>query len=123
MNYFLFNSLLIVVFLLFLYRIFNGYLTTVEINNKMTKYLKEKGKSQIEIYKLNLAEKLKYGVPTIWLLGQFYRLEPLLLKLEYVDSFKIEYKDSENKEWTKYVEVTFKNKEIISYSEFDSFEI
>ena len=70
-----------------------------------------------------MIEKLKYGVLTIWFFGQFYRLEPLILSLKYVDSFKIEYKDPKDREWTKYVEITFKNKGIISYSEFDSFEI
>ena len=70
-----------------------------------------------------MTEKLKYGVPSIWFLSQFYKLDNALLKLEYVDSFKIEYIGSNGKEWTKYVEITFNKKKIISYSEFDSFEI
>jgi len=77
----------------------------------------------IEAHKLTMTEKLKHGVPPIWYIGQFYKLEKVLINLEYVDSFKIEYTDSNRKEWTKYVEITFKKKKLISYSEFDSFEI
>lgn len=123
MNYLLFNISASVLFVLFLYRILNGHISKDEARNKLIDHLVNKGNSKIEILKLNTSEKLKYGVPVIWLLGQVYRLESFLLRLEYVDSFKIEYQALDGKEWTKYVEVTFKNKEIISYSEFDSFEI
>lgn len=123
MNYLLFNISASVLFVLFLYRILNGHISKDEARNKLIDHLVNKGNPQIEILKLNTSEKLKYGVPVIWLLGQVYRLESFLLRLEYVDSFKIEYQALDGKEWTKYVEVTFKNKEIISYSEFDSFEI
>jgi len=109
--------------LLFLYRLLNTYLTKEGINNEIIRHLSKEGHTHIEANKLSMAEKFKYGVPSIWFIDQFYKLDNALLKLEYVDSFKIEYIDSNRKEWTKYVEITFKQKKIISYSEFDSFEI
>lgn|SRR3989338_2026178 len=123
MNYILFNFVAVSFFLLFLYRLLNTYLTKEGINNEIIRHLSKEGYTHIKASKLSMAEKFKYGVPSIWFIGQFYKLDNALLKLEYVDSFKIEYIDSNGKEWTKYVEITFNQKKIISYSEFDSFEI
>lgn len=97
-------------FVFFLYRLLNTYLTIEGINNETIRYLSKAGHIHIEAHKLTITEKLKYGVPPIWYIGQSYKLDKAPINLEYVDSFKIEHTDSNRKEWTKYVEITFKKK-------------
>jgi hypothetical protein len=75
-----------------------------------------------DIYKLNLTEKIKYGVPiNIILRLNGYMFSFFSLKINTVR--KVELKDLNDNEQTKYIELVIKKRKLISVNEFDSYDI
>jgi hypothetical protein len=98
------------------------YIGEDKINKEIIEYYENKELTVINISKLNLIERMKYGVPIISIFRIYsYYFGLLSGKIDYVR--KIELIDKKENEYTKYVELFVQGKEIISFREFASCEI
>ena len=74
------------------------------------------------ISKLKIAEKIKYGVPLSSIFTPYYNSLGITdSKRSYAR--KVELTDKEENTYTKYVELVIDNSGLISFNEFDSYDI
>ncbi len=103
-------------------KIYYSYITKTQIDYLITEYYKNLQMNVIDIYKLNLTEKIKYGVP-INALIRFYGYFFTLFSLKIKPVRKVELKDKNDNEQTKYIELVIKKRKLILCKEFDSYNI
>ena len=103
-------------------KIYYSYITDTQIDYLITEHYENLKMNVVDIYKLNLTEKIKYGVPINFLLRLYgYLFSFFSLKINPVR--KIELKDLNDNEQTKYIELVIKKRELILCKEFDSYDI
>ena len=89
-----------------------------QIRNLLTEFYANKEMKVRAIYKLNLSEKLKYGV----IVNSILRIYSYFIPFYRINYFrKLEIVDCTENESTKYVEVSISNESLISCVEFDSY--
>lgn len=103
-------------------KIYYSYITKSQIDYLITEYYKNLQMNVVDIYKLNLTEKIKYGVP-INALIRFYGYFFTLFSLKIKPVRKVELKDKNDNEQTKYIELVIKKRKLILCKEFDSYNI
>ena len=103
-------------------KIYYSYITKTQIDYLITEYYKNLQMNVVDIYKLNLTEKIKYGVP-INALIRFYGYFFTLFSLKIKPVRKVELKDKNDNEQTKYIELVIKKRKLILCKEFDSYDI
>lgn len=97
------------------------YITETQINSLIKHHYENLNMNVVSIYKLNLTERIKYGVPINFLLRLYgYLFSFFSLKINPVR--KVELKDMNNNEQTKYVEMVVKKRKLILCKEFDSYD-
>jgi hypothetical protein len=103
-------------------KIYYGFITNPQIDHLIIEHYESLRISVAGINKLNLTEKLKYGVPINFFLRLYgYLFSFFSLKINPVR--KVELTDLNNKEQTKYIELVIKKRKLISIHEFDSYDI
>ncbi|MFB6342773.1 hypothetical protein ACE1ET_13675 [Saccharicrinis sp. FJH62] len=110
------------VFVLIIVKIYYSYISNAKVNFLITEYYAELKLNVLNIDKLNLTEKIKYGVP-INSLFRFYGFFFTIFSLKTKPVRKVELDDIKGNEFTKYIEVVIKKRKLISCNEFDSYEI
>lgn len=117
------NNVISVLLLIFLIiKIYYSFITDSQIDHLIIEYYKNQRIIVDDIYKLNLTEKIKYGVPLNLLLKLYgYIFSFFSLKINPVR--KVELKDLNAIEQTKYIELEIKKRKLISINEFDSYNI
>lgn len=103
-------------------KIYYSYITKTQIDYLISEYYKNLQMNVVDIYKLNLTEKIKYGVP-INALIRFYGYFFTLFSLKIKPVRKVELKDKNDNEQTKYIELVIKKRKLILCKEFDSYNI
>jgi len=103
-------------------KIYYSYITKTQIDYLITEYYENLKMNVVDIYKLNLTEKIKYGVP-INALIRFYGYFFTLFSLKIKPVRKVELKDRNDNEQTKYIELVIKKRKLILCKEFDSYNI
>lgn len=95
------------------------YLGNKYISKFIVDYYTDLGMQTLSISRLNVTERIKYGVPIsiFWLYNYYFGF--LSGKIDYVRKVEVSNND---KEYINYVELQVKNNEIISFKEFESFE-
>jgi|AntAceMinimDraft_17_1070374.scaffolds.fasta_scaffold239279_1 hypothetical protein len=103
-------------------KIYYSYITDRQINYLINEYYENLKVNVVDISKLNLTEKIKYGVSINFLLRLYgYLFSFFSLKIKLVR--KVELKDLNDNEQTKYIELVIKKRKLILYKEFDSYDI
>ena len=103
-------------------KIYYSYITNTQIDYLITEHYENLKMNVIDIYKLNLTEKIKYGVPINFLLRLYgYLFSFFNLKIYPVR--KVELKDRNDNEQTKYIELVIKKRKLILCKDFDSYNI
>lgn len=103
-------------------KIYYCFITNSQIEYLIIDYYENLRINVTDIYKLNLTEKIKYGVPINFLLRLYgYLFSFFSLKINPVR--KVELKDINNNEQTKYIEIVIKKRKLIFINEFDSYDI
>jgi len=110
-----------VVTLYFGYKTYQLFISNNKICQLITKHYAEKGLEVTSINRLSLTEKIKYGVPIsiFWFYSYYFGF--LTGKIDYVR--KVEIEKPNDILLLKYVELQVSKKEIISFKEFESYEI
>jgi len=103
-------------------KIYYSYITKTQIDYLITEYYENLKMNVVDIYKLNLTEKIKYGV-SINALIRFYGYFFTLFSLKIKPVRKVELKDRNDNEQTKYIELVIKKRKLILCKEFDSYNI
>jgi len=103
-------------------KIYYCYVNDSTINNLISKYYENMEMNVVNIYKLDLTEKIKYGVP-INALIRFYGYFFTFFSLKIKPVRKVELKDKNENEQTKYIELVIKKRKLILCKEFDSYDI
>lgn len=103
-------------------KIYYSFITDSQIDNIVNDYYENLRINVADIYKLNLTEKIKYGVPINFLI-RFYGYIFSFFSLKIKPVRKVELKDLNNNEQTKYIELVIKKRKLISINEFDSYDI
>ena len=103
-------------------KIYFSYITKTQIDYLITEYYENLKINAVDISKLNLTEKIKYGVP-INALIRFYGYFLTLFSLKIKSIRKVEIKDGNDNEQTKYIELVIKKRKLILCKEFDSYNI
>jgi len=103
-------------------KIYYSFITDKQIDYLITEHFENLKMHDVEIYKLNVTEKIKYGVPLNFLFRYYgHLLSFFSLKIKPVR--KVELKDRNDIEQTKYIELVIKKRELILCKEFDSYDI
>lgn len=103
-------------------KIYYGYITDTQIDYLIREHYENLKVNVVDISRLNLTEKIKYGVPINFLLRLYgYMFSFFSLKINSVR--KVELKDINDNEQTKYIELLFKKRKLILCKEFDSYDI
>jgi len=103
-------------------KIYYCFITDSQIEDLIFEHYENLSINVADIYKLNLTERIKYGVPINFLLRLYgYLFSFFSLKIKPVR--KLELKDQNNNEQTKYIELVIKKRKLISINEFDSYDI
>ena len=98
------------------------YLSDDQLKTAIIKYYENKGLVVNEISKLNLPERMKYGVPILSifrLYSYFYGM--MIGTIDYTR--KVDIIDKDKVEHITFLELIVKKREIISFKEFASYEI
>ena len=103
-------------------KIYYSYITKSQIDTLIIEHYRNLKIKVIDIYKLNLTEKIKYGVP-INILIRFYGYFFTLFSLKTKPVRKVELIDENNNEQTKFIELVIKKRKLILCNEFDSYDI
>lgn len=95
-----------------------------ELFEIITNHYQEKELGVTHVLKLNIREKMRYGVPIIPFLS-FVSYSSVYFSrsnndIDYVR--KVELVDEEGNEFTKYVDILVENKKVVSFKEFDSYD-
>ncbi len=95
------------------------YLGNKYISKFIVDYYTDLGMQTLSISRLNVTERIKYGVPIsiFWLYNYYFGF----LSGKIIMLRKVEVSNND-KEYINYVELQVKNNEIISFKEFESFE-
>jgi hypothetical protein len=113
-------AILIMIFII--YKLRNLYLSEDKIEEEIAKHYEEKGLVVDYVSKLNMTERMKYGVPIMPIFQAYsYYFGILSGKIEYIR--KVSVIDKKENEHIKYVELTVQGKDIISFNEFASYEL
>jgi hypothetical protein len=110
-----------IIFIWIIWRIYRLYISDGKLEIAINEYYSKSGLTVINISKLNMTEKIKYGVPISVFRVYSYYFGLFSGKIEYVR--KIELIDKHENEYTKYVEFLIRNKAIVNFKEFDSYNI
>lgn len=92
----------------------------MQIDNLTIDYFEKLGFSDVCICKLNIKEKIRYGVPIntlVRIYGFFFTFFSLKTRIIR----KVELKDRNQNEQTKFIELTIKKRKLIFCKEFDSY--
>lgn len=103
-------------------KIYYSYITGSQIDYLIKEYYENLKMNVVDIYPLTFTEKIKYGVP-INSLFRFYGYFFTLFSLKVKPVRKVELKDKNNNEQTKYIELVIKKKKLLLCKEFDSYNI
>ena len=105
----------------FAYRTYQLIIGNEKLIQVIRQHYSEKGQKIINVARLSLTEKLKYGAPlTIFRFYNYY-FGLLTEKIEYVRKIEVE---GQNDSFTlKYIELQIRKKEVISIKEFDEYEL
>lgn len=102
------------------YRIYRLHISSERLNQYVIEYYESKGLTVEGVYKLNTTDRLKYGVPVIGFLRIYnYYFGIYTGKIEHTRM--VELLDQQQKEYTKYIELTVRNKQVSSLKEFESY--
>jgi len=113
-------SVLLLTFLIV--KIYYGFITNSQIDHLIIEHYENLRIHVAGISKLNLTEKIKYGVPINFLIRLYgYLFSFFSLNINPVR--KVEMTDLNNNEQTKYIELVIKKRKLISIKEFDSYDI
>ena len=76
------------------------------------------------ILRLNMRERMRYGAPIVPFLSFVSYSNNFVRRSSDIDCLrKVELIDENDNEFTKYVEVLVENNEVVSFREFDSYDI
>lgn len=103
-------------------KIYYSFITNSQIDHLIIEHYENLRISVACINKLNLTEKIKYGVPIIFLL-RLYGYLFSLFSLNINPVRKVALTDLNNNEQTKYIELVIRKRKLISINEFDSYDI
>lgn len=103
-------------------KIYYNYISETQIDFIIIEHFKNLKLNVVDIYKLNLTEKIKYGVP-INSLFRFYGYFFAFFSFKIKPVRKVELIDNNENEQTKYIELVIKKRKLISCNEFDSYDI
>lgn len=103
-------------------KIYYSFITNSQIDHLIIEHYESLRINVAGINKLNLTEKIKYGVPINFLL-RLYGYLFSLFSLTINPVRKVELTDLNNNEQTKYIELVIKKRKLISINEFDSYDI
>lgn len=103
-------------------KIYYSYITSSQIDYLIKEYYENLKMNVVDIYPLTFTEKIKYGVP-INSLFRFYGYFFTLFSLKVKPVRKVELKDKNNNEQTKYIELVIKKRKLLLCKEFDSYNI
>lgn len=112
-------SVLLLAFLIV--KIYYCFITDSQIDHLIIEHYENLRITVADINKLNLTEKIKYGVPVNFFLRLYgYLFSFFSLKIKPVR--KLELKDRNNNEQIKYIELVIKKRKLISINEFESYD-
>jgi hypothetical protein len=105
-----------------IFRIYSLYIAEDKLVNAIKEYYESKGFTVKEISKLNFTDRIRYGAP-LFSIFRIYSYQSVLMSgtIDYLR--KVDVTSKKNSEYTKYIELSIKGKEIISLKEFASFDI
>ncbi len=110
------------VFFYILYRLYQLYLNDDKIKNLIMEHYKDEEIRVDEIEKLKYNERLRYGLPLISIFRIYsYFFGILTGKIDY--NRRVEITDKNDVTSTRYVELIIRKKDIISFREFDSYNL
>ncbi|NOZ48171.1 MAG: hypothetical protein GXO79_15540 [Chlorobi bacterium] len=101
-------------------KIYYSYISETKIDNLITENYNKLEMNVINISKLNLTEKIKYGVP-LNLLIRFYGHLFTFFSLKIKPVRKVELIDKNDNEYIKYIELVIRKRKLILCNEFDSY--
>lgn len=111
------------VFIIFLaYRLYQLVVSGEELNEYITRHYSEQGLEVTSISRLGIPERIRYGVPPVlvlWFYSFYFGF--WTGKISYVR--KVEIEKSKDSLLLSYVELQISKKEVISFKEFDSYEL
>ena len=111
-----------IIFVLIIIQLRHLFLSDNTINDEIAKHYEKNGLLVDYVAKLNITEKMKYGVPIIPIFRFYsYYFGFFTGKIDYIR--KVCVTDQMNNEQTKYVELTVQGKEIISFNEFAAYDL
>jgi hypothetical protein len=89
-----------------------------KIRESIIQYYENKGLIVIDVYNLNIKERIKYGVPLIPIFGLYsYYFGFMSGKIDYVR--KVDVIDNNDNDYTKYIELQIQGHDRISLKEFE----
>ena len=110
-----------IIMLFLVYRSYQLIISKDKLNQFISRHYSEQGLEVTSISTLGMTERIRYGVPIsfFWFYNFYFGF--LTSKISYVR--KVEIEINSDSLLLKYVELQISNKEIISFKEFDSYEL
>jgi len=122
-NFGIFISLIIVAFFI-AYLFYSLHKKKYELLEIITDHYQEGNLEVTGILRLNMRERMRYGAPIVPFLSFVSYSNNFVRRSSDIDCLrKVELIDENDNEFTKYVEVLVENNEVVSFREFDSYDI